>query len=201
MPDPTAPVDAGPAPDAAPAPVDAAPATPPAGEAPSAAETPTPAAPGAPDKYEFKAPEGQTFDDGVLGKFAEVAKALNLPQDGAQRILDEVAPALQARSMRALTEFYADIGGMPDTWAETVKADKELGGAALDRNLATAKKALDLGGESLTRLLTKTGLGNHPDVIRWAVRIGKSLSEDNFVSGGSTPAAQTDAASRLYGKN
>ena len=194
MPDPTAPADTGVTP------TTTSDAQGVASTATLVAETPPPAAPGAPDKYEFKAPEGHAFDDSVIGKFSEVAKALNLPQDGAQRILDEVAPALQARSMAALTEFYADIGGMPDTWADTVKADKELGGANLERNLATAKKALDLGGESLGKLLTKTGLGNHPDVIKWAVRVGKALSEDNFVSGGSSPAASMDAATRLYGK-
>ena len=199
MPDPTAPADTGvpateaPGTTAAPPAVVVEPTT-------LAAETSPPDAPGAPDKYEFKAPEGQAFDESVIGKFSEVAKALNLPQDGAQRILDEVAPALQARSAQALAEFYADIGGMPNTWADTVKADKELGGANLERNLATAKKALDLGGESLGKLLTKTGLGNHPDVIKWAVRVGKALSEDNFVSGGSSPASSMDAATRLYGK-
>ena len=47
------------------------------------------AATGAPESYAFNAPEGATLDEAVTGAFGEVAKELNLTQDGAQKVLDK----------------------------------------------------------------------------------------------------------------
>lgn len=194
---------------AAPAPAPAAAATPPAAPAPAAA---TPAAPaaapaapappaGAPEKYEFAAPEGATaFNDTVLTTFGDVARELNLSQDGAQAILSKVGPVIQAQQQAALTDFYKDIGGLPDTWDAQVKADKEIGGEKLGENLAIAAKARDLGGPEFVKLLNKTGLGNHPAVIKTFLKIGRSLSEDKFIPGGNASTEAPTAAQRLYGK-
>lgn len=148
---------------------------------------------GAPEKYEFKAPEGQSFDDAVIAQFSEVAKELDLPQDAAQKILDKVGPTILARQTEA-------IEAAKTQWADTTKADKEIGGEKLDENLAAAKKALDkFGTPELRALLNQSGLGNHPELIRVFVRAGKAISEDRFVSasvGG--PAANRSHAAALY---
>lgn len=178
---------------AAPA-TEATPATAPAPATPESAP-----APSAPEKYEFQAPEGVQFDAEILGKYSEVAKSLNLTQDAAQKVLSEVVPAMQAQSMKALSEFYKDIGGLPETWADQVKADKEIGGDKLNDTLAAAAKARDaFGGPELVKLLDKTGLGNNPTLIRAFAKIGKAISEDRFV-GGSAPTKGSDPASKLYG--
>lgn len=145
---------------------------------------------GAPESYEFKAPEGVSFDEGVIGAFSEVAKDLNLPQDAAQKVLDKMAPVIQARQME---QFEA----ARNQWAEATKADKEFGGEKLDENLATAKKALDtFGTPEFRALLNESGFGNHPEVIRVFYRAGKAISEDRFVAG-SGKGPQADAR-RLY---
>ena len=98
-----------------------------------------------------------------MGAFSEVARELNLPQDKAQRVLDKMLPVMQTRHAEQVGEFYADIGGLPETWVASSTADKEFGGDKLQENLATAKKARDaFGTPELTTLLNKTGLGNHP---------------------------------------
>lgn len=150
---------------------------------------------GAPEKYEFKAAEGQpAFDPQVIDQFSEVAKELNLPQDAAQKVLDKMAPALAARQ----AEFLETARNQ---WADQAKADKEFGGDKLTENLAVAKKALDqFGTEELRTLLNESGLGNHPEVLRLFYRAGKAISEDRFVPGGSGAKAQEgrSAASVLY---
>lgn len=154
---------------------------------------------GAPEKYEFQAPEGATFDDGVLGAFSDVAKELDLPQDKAQRVIDKVLPAMQARQVEQAGEFYAEIGGPPDTWAASSTADKEFGGDKLAESLAVAKKARDaFGTPELTTLLNKTGLGNHPEIVRVFYRAGLAISEDRLVTGGQGGQAGTGDARRLY---
>jgi hypothetical protein len=147
----------------------------------------------APDKYEFSAPEGVTYDDTVIAQFSEVAKELNLPQDAAQKVLDKVAPVIRARQAEAIEAARTE-------WAEAAKVDKEFGGEKLDENLGLAKKALDkFGSPELRTLLNESGLGNHPEVIRLMVRAGKAISEDSFVAGGSTPGQAPDSlAQRMY---
>lgn len=148
---------------------------------------------GAPEKYEFQPVEGDApVDPQVLAQFAEVAKELNLSQDQAQSMLDKVAPVMQARQLEQIAAVQAE-------WADTSKADKEFGGDALSENLATAKKALDtFGTPELRTLLNDSGMGNHPEVIRFMVRTGKAISEDRFVNGQPGKQSQAGDAKRLY---
>lgn len=148
--------------------------------------------PGAPEKYEFKAPEGQEFSPEVLGKFSEAAKDLNLPQEAAQKLLDKIAPAFAERQAHALEAARVQ-------WESDAKADKEFGGDKLDENLATAKKALDqFGTPELRTLLNESGLGNHPEIIRVLYRAGKAISEDRIVTGGGGQSAPQSVAQRMY---
>ena len=168
-----------------PAPADPAPAADPA--APAADPKP----PGAPEAYEFVPPEGHVLDEGVIGKFSEVAKELNLPQDKAQKVLDVMAPAIAERQQAALQ-------AMTSEGAETSKADKEFGGEKLGENLAIAKTALDkFATPEFAKLMNDTGLGNHPEVLRVFYRAGKAISADTVVTGKQAPAP-SDRLAALY---
>lgn len=147
---------------------------------------------GAPEAYAFKAPEGKEFNSDVLSNFEQAARELNLSQDAAQTILDKVAPAIEAAQQKALDATKAQ-------WETDTRNDPELGGAKLDANLATAKKALEaFGSPELKNLLNDSGLGNHPEVIRMFAKAGKAISEDTFVAGRQSPAASAQPASVLY---
>ncbi|MCG8999842.1 hypothetical protein LH429_16150 [Laribacter hongkongensis] len=148
---------------------------------------------GAPERYDFKAPEGMQFDAAVIEQFSGIARELNLPQDAAQQMLDRMAPALQARQSEQLA-------AASEQWITAAKADQEFGGEQLAENLGLAKRALDqFGTAELKSLLNDSGLGNHPEVIRFMVRAGKAISEDRFVAGtrgASGPG--DDPAKRLF---
>lgn len=147
---------------------------------------------GAPEKYEFKAEEGRTFDPKVLEAFSEVSKELNLSQDDAQKVIDKIAPTLAARQAEALSEARTQ-------WIAEVKNDQEIGGTAVAEKIALANKTFEsFGTPELRTLLENTGLGDHPEMIRWAHRVGKAISEDGFVSGkGGAQPDQKDAR-KLY---
>lgn len=148
---------------------------------------------GAPERYDFKAGEGVSYDAAVIDAYSEVAKELNLSQDNAQKVLDKMAPVIAARQSEQIAALHAD-------WANSSKADKEFGGEKLAENLGTAKKAMDaFATPELRTLLNDTGLGNHPEVIRMFYRAGKSISEDSFVAGRATSAKS--AADVLYDKS
>lgn len=163
-----------------------------------AAKTEAPAeAKAAPETYEFKAPEGRAFDPEVIAEYSKVAKELNLSQEAAQRVLDTVGPKLAERQA-------AQIEAIRNGWAESSKADKEFGGEKLSENLSVAKKALDqFGTAELRALLNESGIGNHPEVIRFMYRAGKAISEDKVITGAaatakSGPKSFADLADALY---
>lgn len=138
---------------------------------------------GAPEAYEFQPIEGAALAPEMLERFSGVAKELNLSQDAAQKVLDEMAPAIQAHQA-------AQIEAITKGWAEQSTGDKEFGGEKLQENLAVSKKALDtFGTPELRQLLNESGLGNHPEVIRFMYRAGKAIGEDKFLAGG--PANQS----------
>ncbi len=140
--------------------------------------------------YKFDVPEGVTLDEGDLKQFTEIAKELKLPQDQASKLVGLAIAREQARAEAFVKQVQ--------TWADEVKADKELG---TDESIATAKKAIDLGPPELKELLNSTGLGNHPVVVRWALSVGKALSEDKFIAGKDGGNAQPKTLEeRLYGK-
>tara|TARA_Y100000593_G_scaffold93525_1_gene188692 strand:+ start:1674 stop:2210 length:537 start_codon:yes stop_codon:yes gene_type:complete len=156
---------------------------------------------GAPETYDFKSPEGlpegAEIDKQILDTYSEAARELNLPQDQAQKMLDKVMPKLHERGLEEQER-------QRNEWAKESKADPEFGGDNLDENLGIAKKAIEqFGSEGLRDLLdSSTGLGNHPELIRFMVGVGKALSEDRFVgsSQGQSVDPNDDAAQarRLY---
>lgn len=137
------------------------------------------AEPGAPEQYdEFDAPEGAPegfkFGKEVTDAIETVARELNLPQDRAQAVVDQ----LWSAQFRQEADTHA-------AWKAEVEQDKEIGGDKLPENLATARRAIDVyGGESeaLEKLLASP-FGSHPEVVRFLVAVGKDVSEDQFVGG------------------
>ncbi len=145
---------------------------------------------GAPERYEFTAPEGSELDAAVTDAFAGVAKELNLTQDAAQKVLNQMAPVIAQRQA-------AQVQAVRQAWREQATADKEFGGDKLAENLGAARKAMDaFASPGLKQTLEQTGLGNHPEVIRMFVKVGKAISEDGFVNGANKPIV--DDAKRFY---
>lgn len=176
-----------PKPDGDPAPAAATPAA-----DPKPTEPPKPE--GAPEKYEFKAPEGKEYDPQVLESFSTAAKDANLTQEAAQKLIDSMAPALAQRQQE-------QVETVQKGWLEASKTDKEFGGDKLAENLAFAKKSFDqFSTPELRDLMEKSHLGDHPEVIRMFIKVGKAISEDKFVSGSPGGRPTVDPASVLYDK-
>ena len=151
---------------------------------------------GAPEVYEFKAAEGQTFDPEFLKSYSEVAKELNLTQEAAQTMIDKVGPVLAQQQA-------AQIAQVRNDWAEASKVDAEFGGTKFDENLAIAKQSIDkFATPEFKQMLDDTGLGNHPEWIRYCYRVSKAFSPDNFEGGhkegGAAPNDFNSMASKLY---
>lgn len=142
---------------------------------------------GAPEAYEdFAAPEGMELNAETLTSFKEFAKSANLPQAKAQALVD-MATGLVANAQTAQAEAFS---AEADGWREATINHPEFGGTKLAENLPLAVKARDtFGSPALKELLDASRLGDHPEVVALFVRVGKAISEDTFVPGGTKTAS------------
>lgn len=149
-----------------------------------------------PEKYEFKSPiEGQELDADMAAALDPVARELGLNNEQAQKLVDiygkDILPKIEARQ----AENWAK---QTEAWASEVKTDKEIGGDGFVANIGLAQKALDqFAPAGLRDYLETTGLGNHPDLVRFCVKVGKAMSEDSVVM--PNTGGQRSQADILYG--
>jgi hypothetical protein len=147
--------------------------------------------PAAPEAYtDFKAPEGIELDTEVLGDLKALGKERGWSQEDAQKVFD-LGLKMQQRQGEAWQAQMAK-------WVDEAKADKEFGGEKFAENLALVQKAVtQFGSPDLKAYLDKTGLGNHPEMVKTFYRIGKAISADGFVPGGKNTSPKS-IADRLY---
>lgn len=147
----------------------------------------------APD-LELKVPEGFEVDAEAMDALKALAKESGLKPEQAQKLVDMhvgVQKALVERADAAIAEHAKAMQA-------AVKADKEIGGAAFESSLKVAKATLSrFGTPELVAAVDESGLGNHPELIRLLVRVGKATSEDSSAGkhpgGVATPANSEEA--------
>lgn len=146
---------------------------------------------GAPEAYtDFALPEGVALDDEVMREFTGLAKEHNLTQEAAQKFV-----ALGAKmSQKSATSLQDGVAQMRDGWLADSKADKEFGGEAYEANVAQARTVFQqFGTPELAEFLNASGIGNHPEMIRWAHRVSKAITPGKTITGRQTDGKVTDA--------
>lgn len=151
-----------------------------------------------PDTYaDFTLPEGMALDSELLAEAAPVFKDLGLTQTQAQTLIDLQSKKAEADVQKQMNDFNQMIDG----WKQQSQDDKEFGGDKFDESVAVAREAIDkFGTPELKDLLSEHGVGNHPEVIRFMVKVG-NLTREKSISGGGRPASpNADRIEQLYSK-
>lgn len=145
--------------------------------------------------YDFQIPEGMDVNKPMMEAFTEIAKELKLDPEVGQKLVDLQTKAEQDRA-EAQDQSWKDL---QTSWMDATKSDQEYGGAALNDNMAIARKTLDtFGTPELKEMLDFTGAGNNPEIVRLFYRIGKAISDDNLVMSGKDVAVDKDQASIMF---
>lgn len=146
---------------------------------------------GAPETYTFKVPEGYELDKETTDEFEQHARTMGLSQDNAQKLIDlqvkvvAKAHAAQAEEFRKLSE----------SWRQ--EALKALG-AEPQKQLAFASKAIQAyGTPKLKEVLQESGLGNHPELVQFFVKVGQTVTEDGL-PGGAAGGGKKSTAQIMY---
>lgn len=150
-----------------------------------------------PEKYDLKLPDGSQLDAKAIEKVASYAKEKGLTNEQAQALLERENTAVAEFAERQKQEVKAKL----ESWVNDVKADKEIGGDAFNANAELAKRVIErYATPEFKATLDETGLGNHPELVRVFVRIGRAMAEDQLVLPGKDAAGmKRDPAEILYG--
>jgi len=143
----------------------------------------------------LKLPEGLSEAD--LKQVEEFAKANKLSNEQAQAILER---DLQLQN-GFKQQLESQIEQTKTEWITQSEQDKEIGGVNFKQNAEVARQALDrFATPELKELLNKTGLGNHPEMVRVFARFGKAMSDDKFHGTGAAVSTDLHAKDVLFGK-
>jgi hypothetical protein len=156
-------------------------------------------APKVPEKYTFaKVKNGDKevdVDPALVTEVSGLAKELGLSEAQAQKIMDREV-RLQTEANTTATK---NLDAVRAKWKDEVKRDEKIGGANLEANLGTSKKALQKFFPAIAKDADKHAFLDFPDVVRGLVEIGKLIGEDgDFITGERKPSGEKTAAQTFY---
>lgn len=147
---------------------------------------------------DFKVPDGLTIDAEKLGAFKAIAAEAKMPQEVAQKMLDIYTAEFKQITEAPMRAWTA----LQNTWRDEVKNDPVIGGANLDKNLATVKTGLkNLLGEDAGKFfeaLNITGAGNNPEIVRGLLKAAAPHAPATAVNGSPGKGGGKTAGATLY---
>ena len=167
---------------------------------------------GAPEAYELTVPEelataGVAFDKEAFDLVEPIFKDLNLSNAAAQQLVnayaEKVGPLLASRGASAADTVGAE---MRRTWASEAEAEfnGKDGNPTLTEAKGFAKQAFIASGikadSPFLSMLEESGLGNHPDLIRFVSWVGRNTGEAKATGGAGGGGAPVPLADRVYGQ-
>ena len=127
------------------------------------------------DASAFTVPEGMTLDTAMIEQAMPLFKEAGIDQAQSQKFIDLYAAKMQEAEQEKLDTFNQ----LRQDWVKQSKSDPDFGGDKFNENIASAKAALDkFGTPELSKLLDDFGVGDHPEMIRFMVGVGRLTQED-----------------------
>jgi hypothetical protein len=151
----------------------------------------------APEKYEaFALPDGVTADQGMVEAFTPVARELGLSQEQAQKLVTLYATQTAAKMTAAEQAQARAVQEQRAGWVREFKASPTW-----QEDAMYARRAVEhLGDDATKSLLMGTWLGDHPVILRFLSKVGRTVAEDPGAGGGGAGGGQgkPDLAGLFY---
>lgn len=172
--------------------------------------------PAPPPSFEpFVVPEGVQLDNDKVSKFTEILSDLELKgkvdhalvQAFGQKAVDFHVNELK-QTVENLNKLYQlNWQKTQNEWKESFLKDPELGGARANTTLDAANRFIRTHGGTLEQqkefreLMNKSGLGNHPTMIRILANAARNLREGQPLQAPKPAPAPKSKTATLYGKS
>ena len=140
-----------------------------------------------PENYDFKnveLPEGMELDQELTKEFSDAAKEMGLSQAKADKFMGmgvKLSTKIQEKFESALKEAQQN---QIKSYKTMLNTDKEIGGANLKTTLQEANEAYQtFVSDEAADILAKTGLNNHPTIVKMFRDIGRQIKDDSIKGG------------------
>lgn len=153
--------------------------------------------PAAPEPVEYNF-EGVTSETGEITE-QDVASIKSLSED--LKLTNDQARDLLSKSGKYITEnLKAKQASMVMGWIKEIRADPALGGANFKTTQSNLNRAIKrYGGDGAFKILSDSGLGAHPAIVRMLNAIGRDLGEEQkFVNSKSQAPKPKNPYRSLY---
>lgn len=155
------------------------------------------------EPFKVEAPEG-------LEVFAADFEAYNAAVDG---FLKDNPQASAKDALKWAAEYQAKLVGEQAAsaeaefktndanWRKAVETDPEIGGANLQKTYENVARAMNtFGGQGIFDVLHNTGLGSHPEVLRFLAKVGATAKESDIIAPTVGEGQAASFANKMYGK-
>lgn len=143
---------------------------------------------------DFDLGEGIQLDETALAEASPVFKELGLTKDQAQKLVGIYSKQIQAGAAKQVEDFNNQVS----EWRDKSKNDSEFGGDKFEENVKIAQSAVNkFGTPELKQMMDEYGISNHPELVRFMVKVGKLTIED-VPDGKNSVASSKDRVSLLY---
>ena len=172
--------------------------------------------PAPPPSFEpFVVPEGVQLDNDKVSEFTNILSELELNgkvdhalvQAFGQKMVDFHVNELK-QTVENLNKLYQlNWQKTQNEWKESFLKDPELGGARANTTLDAANRFIRTHGGTLEQqkefreLMNKSGLGNHPTMIRILANAARNLREGQPLQAPKPAPAPKSKTATLYGKS
>lgn len=124
-------------------------------------------------------PENMPLDEAAMGDLRSAAHSLGMNKQ-------QFAGLVRYMAEKSAENQESRSAAMEHSREEAVAELRSEFGAAFDQNVTMARDAVEkFGGDSLKQVLDKTGLGNHPEVVKAFAKVGRLIAEDEIIGRGS----------------
>jgi hypothetical protein len=174
-----------------------------------APDKPPEKAPEKPEDYTLEVPEVFTAESlpkelreanaATLGEVKAWAAKHGVPNAALQELVTAYGKSAEGLNATAAGLREATYAHNQETWIQSLKDDGEFGGGAFEANVKVALKAVQkFSAPGLTDLLNQTGLGSHPEVVKYFWRVGKAMAEPGMEGAQPGDTGARDPAKTLY---
>lgn len=157
-----------------------------------------------PEDYKFDLPEGVSVDEGQLGEIRTLFSSLNEGKGIAPKDAQAIVSAHLEAVKKADADYQKAFNDQRETWANELKADREMGGDKLEKEVIPAiNRAWQqvLSGPEIKELkqwLRSTGMDNHPTLVKSLWKLSQPFNEAKGVVGQPVHGAKATAAEKLF---
>lgn len=143
-----------------------------------------------PDSYTFDFPDTVTVDPTVLSEVKTIAAEAKLDPSSLGKIMALLPKVLETQVAAVQKANQDAFNSTQVAWRKEVEALPEFSGTRKDQSMATIGRALDqFGNDEVRQVLTSTGAGNNPAVVKFVLKMAQALNEGNSTPPGRPPGS------------